>query len=138
MFADIYEPDGTPYKGDPRWVLKKNLKKASDLAIPSMLAQSWNILAGYAGQVSLGHAAFFGLGAITTRFLWVLGYPFFLAFLMGGVVAVIFAKMQKLDHLPGSILSAVAEHQLIPDLIEGGRQSGNGDPARGSGWFRFD
>ena len=55
------------------------------------LAQSWNILAGYAGQVSLGHAAFFGLGAITTRFLWVWGYPFFLAFLIGGVVAVFFA-----------------------------------------------
>jgi glutamine synthetase len=31
MFADIYEPDGTPYKGDPRWVLKRNLKKAHDL-----------------------------------------------------------------------------------------------------------
>jgi glutamine synthetase len=30
MFADIYEPDGTPYKGDPRWVLKRNLKKAQD------------------------------------------------------------------------------------------------------------
>jgi glutamine synthetase len=30
MFADIYEPDGTPYKGDPRWVLKRNLKKAED------------------------------------------------------------------------------------------------------------
>jgi branched-chain amino acid transport system permease protein len=55
------------------------------------LAQSWNILGGYAGQVSLGHAAFFGLGAITTRFLWVWGYPFFLAFLIGGVVAVVFA-----------------------------------------------
>ena len=55
------------------------------------LAQSWNILGGYAGQVSLGHAAFFGLGAITTRFLWVWGYPFFLAFLIGGVVAVFFA-----------------------------------------------
>jgi len=55
------------------------------------LAQSWNILAGYAGQVSLGHAAFFGLGAITTRSLWVWGYPFFLAFLTGGVVAVVFA-----------------------------------------------
>jgi len=55
------------------------------------LAQSWNILAGYAGQVSLGHAAFFGLGAITTRFLWVWGYPFFLALLTGGVVAVLFA-----------------------------------------------
>jgi branched-chain amino acid transport system permease protein len=55
------------------------------------LAQSWNILGGYAGQVSLGHAAFFGLGAITTRFLWVWGYPFFLAFLIGGVIAVVFA-----------------------------------------------
>ncbi|HXX33209.1 MAG TPA: branched-chain amino acid ABC transporter permease [Thermodesulfobacteriota bacterium] len=57
------------------------------------LAQSWNILAGYAGQVSLGHAAFFGLGAITTRFLWAWGCPFFLAFLSGGVVAVVFALM---------------------------------------------
>ena len=27
------------------------------------LAQSWNLLGGLAGQVSLGHAAFFGLGA---------------------------------------------------------------------------
>lgn len=28
-----------------------------------MLGVSWNLLAGYAGQISLGHAAFFGLGA---------------------------------------------------------------------------
>jgi len=55
------------------------------------LAQSWNILAGYTGQVSLGHAAFFGLGAITTRILWVWGTPFLLAFLTGGVIAVVFA-----------------------------------------------
>ena len=55
------------------------------------LAQSWNILAGYAGQVSLGHAAFFGLGALTTRFLWIWGYPFLLAFITGGLVAVVFA-----------------------------------------------
>lgn len=31
MFCDILEPDGTPYKGDPRWVLKRNLKKAADM-----------------------------------------------------------------------------------------------------------
>lgn len=31
MFCDILEPDGTNYKGDPRWVLKRNLKKASDM-----------------------------------------------------------------------------------------------------------
>jgi len=39
------------------------------------LAQSWNIVAGYAGQVNLGHAAFFGLGALTTRTLWSAGTP---------------------------------------------------------------
>ncbi len=31
MFCDILEPDGTPYVGDPRWALKKNLKVASDM-----------------------------------------------------------------------------------------------------------
>jgi len=28
MFCDIYEPDGSPYKGDPRYILKINLEKA--------------------------------------------------------------------------------------------------------------
>jgi len=28
MFCDIYEPDGSPYKGDPRYILKVNLDKA--------------------------------------------------------------------------------------------------------------
>jgi len=31
MFCDILEPDGRPHQGDPRWVLKKNLKRASDM-----------------------------------------------------------------------------------------------------------
>jgi glutamine synthetase len=28
MFCDIYEPSGKPYKGDPRYVLKRNLERA--------------------------------------------------------------------------------------------------------------
>ncbi|HWP35010.1 MAG TPA: branched-chain amino acid ABC transporter permease [Thermodesulfobacteriota bacterium] len=43
------------------------------------LAQSWNIIAGYAGQVNLGHAAFFGLGALAARLLWTGGAPILLA-----------------------------------------------------------
>lgn len=31
MFCDIVEPDGTPYKGDPRRILKEVLKRASDM-----------------------------------------------------------------------------------------------------------
>ena len=34
-----------------------------------MLGVSWNLLAGYAGQVSLGHAAFFGVGAFVSAWL---------------------------------------------------------------------
>jgi glutamine synthetase len=30
MFCDIYTSDMVPYEGDSRWILKKNLKKASD------------------------------------------------------------------------------------------------------------
>jgi glutamine synthetase len=31
IFCDILEPDGSNFKGDPRWVLKKMLKKAKDM-----------------------------------------------------------------------------------------------------------
>jgi len=57
------------------------------------LAQSWNIIAGYAGQVNLGHAAFFGLGALTTRTLWIGGVPVLLALGAGAAVAVVFALL---------------------------------------------
>src|SRR5438552_9377168 len=54
------------------------------------LGQSWNILAGFAGQINLGHAAFFGIGALATRSLWESGLPFGLAFLGGGVAGAFF------------------------------------------------
>jgi len=31
MFCDIYHPDGQPFEGDPRYVLKRQLKRAADL-----------------------------------------------------------------------------------------------------------
>ncbi len=29
MFCDIYRPDGTPFEGDPRFVLRRNIKRAA-------------------------------------------------------------------------------------------------------------
>ncbi|HEY4690382.1 MAG TPA: branched-chain amino acid ABC transporter permease [Anaerolineae bacterium] len=55
------------------------------------LGQSWNILAGFAGQTSLGHAAFFGIGALTTRTLWTNGGPFIPALFLGALAATVFA-----------------------------------------------
>jgi glutamine synthetase len=31
MFCDIVEPDGSPHKGDPRWALKRTLKRAQEM-----------------------------------------------------------------------------------------------------------
>jgi branched-chain amino acid transport system permease protein len=55
------------------------------------LASSWNILGGYTGQTSLGHAAFFGLGSLVTRQLWINGFPIYPSILAGGLLAVAFA-----------------------------------------------
>lgn len=41
--------------------------------IYGIVAQGWNLVAGYTGQISLGQNAFFGLGAFTTALLWVYG-----------------------------------------------------------------
>jgi branched-chain amino acid transport system permease protein len=55
-----------------------------------VMAQSWNLLGGYAGQINLGHAAFFGLGALVTRSLWVGGVPLILSLSAGALVATAF------------------------------------------------
>jgi len=57
------------------------------------LGQSWNVLAGFAGQTSLGHAAFFGIGAFVTRTLWLAGLPIGLAMLAGGAAALVFGLL---------------------------------------------
>lgn len=51
------------------------------------LAQSWNILGGFGGQVNLGHAAFFGLGAMTVRLLWARGTSLEAALAAGTILA---------------------------------------------------
>ncbi|HIP97057.1 MAG TPA: branched-chain amino acid ABC transporter permease [Anaerolineae bacterium] len=57
------------------------------------LALSLNILTGYAGQVSLGHAAFFGIGAYTSAILSLnYGFPFWVDFL-GAIVVTGLAGM---------------------------------------------
>jgi len=55
-----------------------------------ILAQSWNLLGGYAGQINLGHAAYFGLGALVTRALWVSGVPLMVSLSAGALVATAF------------------------------------------------
>ncbi len=58
----------------------------------TLLGASWNLLGGYAGQVSFGHAAFLGIGAYTTMIFYVkLGWSPWLGLLAGGVLSGLFA-----------------------------------------------
>lgn len=58
------------------------------------LAQAWNILGGYCGQVSLGHALYFGIGAYVSTMLYVkLGIPPTLGMFAGGLVGGLFALL---------------------------------------------
>jgi branched-chain amino acid transport system permease protein len=58
------------------------------------LSQSWNILGGYCGQVSLGHALYFGVGAYVTSVLYVdYGVLPWGGMLAGGVLAALLAMM---------------------------------------------
>ena len=105
------------------------------------IASSWNILGGYTGQTNLGHAAFFGVGSLTARLLWIGGFPLFPSFLAGGIVAVVLglligipafklkgvyfaigtlALAQILNITVGNILPemsynpAISDYQLVP------------------------
>ena len=44
--------------------------------LAAISASAWNIVGGYAGQVSVGHSMFFGFGAYTPLMLYTLwGWP---------------------------------------------------------------
>ena len=56
------------------------------------LSQSWNILGGYCGQVSLGHALYFGIGAYATSILFVkFGIVAWGGMLFGGILSALVA-----------------------------------------------
>jgi len=56
-----------------------------------LLAQSWNLIGGYTGQINLGIAAFFGCSVMVTHFVWVAGVPIIISILAGSLSTIIFA-----------------------------------------------
>ncbi len=58
------------------------------------LASSWNLIGGVAGQFSLGHSAFFGIGAYASTILYnYLGVSPWLGLLAGGIISVVVAAL---------------------------------------------
>jgi branched-chain amino acid transport system permease protein len=54
----------------------------------STLALAWNLIGGFGGQFSLGHAAFYGIGAYTSTLLFIhFGISPWIGMIIGGLVA---------------------------------------------------
>jgi len=70
------------------------------IAINAIVAIGLNILVGYTGQISLGHAGFFAIGAYTCVLLMVkAGVPFLLALPAAGFVSALFGFLLGLPAL---------------------------------------
>jgi len=64
------------------------LRVAAMTCLFAAFAASWDLLAGYAGQVNFGHALFFGAGAYSSALLTLrLGFSSWMAVLTGALVA---------------------------------------------------
>ena len=57
------------------------------MAIGIIAALSLNLITGFCGQISLGHAAFYGSGAYCAAMMTTAGLPFLPALLAGGLLA---------------------------------------------------
>jgi branched-chain amino acid transport system permease protein len=90
-------------------------------------AAAWNVAGGYAGQISLGHAAFFGLGAYAAALLatrWVLSA--WIGLLVGAAVAtavgLVIGYLSNRLRGPYFVLATIAFSQVL--LVVGSRWRG--------------
>lgn len=75
----------------PRFLDRGTLNDLWNLAFAVVLASAWNILGGFAGQVSLGYSAFLGIGAYTTLLLALRGTNSWVTLPLGALLAAIFS-----------------------------------------------
>jgi len=75
----------------PLFLERGTLNDLWSLALGVILASAWNLLGGFAGQVSLGYSAFLGIGAYTTVLLSLRGVNPFLTLPLGALIAALFS-----------------------------------------------
>ena len=110
------------------------------------LSQSWNILGGYCGQISLGHALYFGLGAYATALLFTKFdvLPWF-GMLAGGVISAAIAlalgyptfRLRGHYFVIATIVIAETAYLLILNWDWAGAALGIDVPVRQDSWRTF-
>jgi branched-chain amino acid transport system permease protein len=110
------------------------------------LSQSWNILSGYCGQISLGHALYFGLGAYTTSLAFTkFGVLPWFGMLGGGGVAALVAlilgypcfRLRGHYYVIATIVIAETAYLLFLNWDWAGAAMGIDVPVRHDSWLTF-
>ena len=110
------------------------------------LSQSWNILSGYCGQISLGHALYFGLGAYTTALLFTkFGVLPWFGMLGGGLISAVIAmalgypcfRLRGHYFVIATIVIAEIALLLFQNWNWAGAALGIDIPVRGDSWLKF-
>jgi branched-chain amino acid transport system permease protein len=110
------------------------------------LSQSWNILSGYCGQISLGHALYFGLGAYTTALLFTkFGILPWFGMIAGGVISALIAmalgypcfRLRGHYFVIATIVIAEIGLLLFHNWDWAGAALGIDIPIRGDNWLTF-
>ena len=77
--------------GAPAAAERGTLNDLWNVAFAIVLASAWNLLGGFAGQISLGYSAFVGIGAYTTVLLAMAGWNPWLTLPVAAALAVAFS-----------------------------------------------
>jgi branched-chain amino acid transport system permease protein len=77
----------------PRFSERGTLNDVWNIAFAVVLACSWNLLGGFAGQVSIGYSAFLGIGAYTTVLLALRGVDPYLTLPLGALLGAVFSVL---------------------------------------------
>jgi branched-chain amino acid transport system permease protein len=110
------------------------------------LSQSWNILGGYCGQISLGQALYFGLGAYTTALLFTkFGVLPWFGMLAGGAISAAIAlalgypcfRLRGHYFVIATIVIAEIAYILFLNWDWAGAALGIDVPVRGDSWVTF-
>jgi branched-chain amino acid transport system permease protein len=117
------------------------LGELTDIAVLALAAMSLNLLIGFTGQISIGHSAFFGVGAYTLAILvadhdWTPGWTYPVAalvcFVVGAIVGIPALRLKGLY----LALVTLALAQIFPALIRKFDELTGG--SQGIGGLRYD
>jgi branched-chain amino acid transport system permease protein len=123
------------------------LRLLTIICLYATMGQAWNILGGYAGQISIGHGLFFGLGAYTSTMAvlslglnpWIGGLLAIAVATMSGVlIGLTCFRLRSHYFVIATLIVAESAPLIFSQWSLVGAAVGLELPIRPSGWINFE